>query len=77
MNNHARHDTSQTAVLTDDIVDAYAIAGPPSYCIERIGELAQLGCDKLLINTVFPGTDPDAEEGSRRRLVDAVLPALR
>ncbi|HEX4219785.1 MAG TPA: LLM class flavin-dependent oxidoreductase [Acidimicrobiales bacterium] len=77
MNNHARHDTSQTAVLTDDIVDTYAIAGPPSYCIERIGELAQLGCNKLLINTVFPGTDPDAEEGSRRRLVDAVLPALR
>lgn len=77
MNNHARHDTSQTAILTDDIVDMYAIAGPPSYCIERIGELAQLGFNKLLINTAFPGTDPNAEEESRRRLVEEVLPALR
>jgi 5,10-methylenetetrahydromethanopterin reductase len=77
MTRHARHGTTQTAALTDELVEAFAVAGPAEHCVEQLAGIAALGFDKLLINTAFPGTDPAEEQASRRRLVEQVLPALR
>src|SRR5207248_624737 len=40
MDAHHTYDSPQSKVLTDDVVDTFAIAGPPGLCIERLRELA-------------------------------------
>ncbi|MHB8661616.1 MAG: LLM class flavin-dependent oxidoreductase [Acidimicrobiales bacterium] len=77
MNAHFRHGSPQSAVLTDDVIDAFGIAGPAGYCIERLGELVSLGLTKLYLLGPGFGADADAVRASRSQLVDTVLPALR
>ena len=38
MNRHFTHGSPQSVALTDDVIDAFGIAGPPSYCQERLLE---------------------------------------
>jgi 5,10-methylenetetrahydromethanopterin reductase len=77
MNHHATHGTRQTAVLTDEVIRTWGIAGPSSYCVERLLELKELGITKFLLNNTFPGSDPADELASRLRLVETVIPSLR
>ena len=58
MKAHTRADSSQAALLDDDFVDRFAIAGPPDYCLERLGRLASLGIEKVAISGPTAGTDP-------------------
>src|SRR5205814_1393571 len=43
MNRHFTHGSPQSVALTDDVIDAFGIAGPPSYCQERLLALVELG----------------------------------
>jgi 5,10-methylenetetrahydromethanopterin reductase len=67
----------QADVLTDDFIDANAIVGPPSRCVERILELAELGIDAVMLAP--PQGDADAADirDGYRLLVDRVFPAVR
>ena len=77
MNAHFSHGSPQAAVLTDDVIDAFGVAGPASYCADRLLELVGLGLTKLFLLGPGFGADRDAVRASRRLLVDRVLPALR
>ena len=52
------------------------IAGPSSYCIERLQELLALGLERLVIVGPGRGTDPDEVKQTEMRFVQEVLPAL-
>jgi 5,10-methylenetetrahydromethanopterin reductase len=79
MNSHFRDGSPQSQALTDEVIDSFGIAGPPSYCIDRLTEMAELGVARVL---VAPGAAAEGEtreelRAARRRLVSEVLPALR
>lgn len=58
MHQHTRADSTQATVLTDEFVDAFAIAGPPGHCIDRLRELQALGLDRIAVSGPTAGTDP-------------------
>lgn len=77
MSKHQTVNSPQSRVLTDDVIDAFCIAGPPSYCIERLQELAELGIQKFIFVGYSFEMDPDDAKASRRRIIEEVVPALR
>jgi hypothetical protein len=77
MSEHFRYGSPQSRQLDDDMIDSFSIAGPPSRCIERIGELIELGLTKIILKSEAPGVDAATDQSSRRLLTDSVLPALR
>ena len=48
MTAHFTHGSPQSKELTDEVIDAFGIAGPASYCIERLIELREMGLTPLL-----------------------------
>ena len=60
-----------TALVTDDMVDAFAIAGPPAHLTERLAELACLGCDEVILST--RGGDLHTTTASLTELAKAVI----
>jgi 5,10-methylenetetrahydromethanopterin reductase len=77
MNQHFTHGSPQSGALTDDVIDAFGVAGPPSYCQERLLELIELGLTRIFVMGGSLGIDQDEARASRRALVEHVLPALR
>jgi 5,10-methylenetetrahydromethanopterin reductase len=61
------------------VIDSFGIAGPPSYCIDRLTEMAELGVTRVVVapGAAAQGETRDELRAARRRLVSEVLPALR
>lgn len=77
MNKHTRVDSRQAGTVTDDFIDHFAIVGPPETCLERLGTLARLGLDKIIVGgRLGLSTDPNAAR-SLTMLEQQVLPVLR
>lgn len=76
MNAHFTHGSRQSQALTDDVIDAFAIAGPPSYCIERLAELREMGLRRFFLIGPGRGSDPKQASASHRRTVEEILPAV-
>lgn len=74
---HTRGDSPQAAQLDPDFVDQFGIVGPPSYCVERLQELHELGLDRFTIVGPGLGSDPEEASAAIKRFNDEVLPALR
>ena len=72
MREHTRGDSPQAEVLTDEIIDRFAIAGPPEHCIGRIRELQDLGLDKLIVSGPVSGR----RDGGLTLMESEVLPAI-
>jgi 5,10-methylenetetrahydromethanopterin reductase len=77
MSAHFTAGSPQSAALTDEVIDAFCVAGPVGYCVDRLTEMAEVGLSRLFVNAGVPGADQAEMQASRRRLVDEVLPALR
>src|SRR4051794_651083 len=77
MNSHFAHGSSQSAAITPDVIDAFGIVGPASYCVERLLALAEVGVTRVTVQAGVAGGDREEMAASRRRVVDEVLPALR
>jgi 5,10-methylenetetrahydromethanopterin reductase len=60
--------------LSDDLLDRFAIVGPPSECAERI---ATLGLDYVVVVPGSLGADPRHVQEANERFADEVLPLLR
>lgn len=77
MERHLHAGSPQAGVLTDEVIDEFAVAGPVDYCVERFTELCELGVSKF----VFFGEGADIDTGelraSRARIAEELLPALR
>jgi 5,10-methylenetetrahydromethanopterin reductase len=46
---HLDSSAAHTSYLTGEVVDDFAIAGPAERCLEKIGQLAELGIDEVSI----------------------------
>jgi 5,10-methylenetetrahydromethanopterin reductase len=79
MTHHVTHGSSQAKAMTDELIDAFGIAGPVSHCIDRLTELSELGISRIVVapGAAASGTERDELRAARRRLVDEVLPAFR
>ena len=77
MTMHARGGSAQAAVLNTAFANEFGIFGPPSYCVERIAELIELGIDRFLIVGPTPGARDPEQARAAERLVSEVLPKLR
>jgi 5,10-methylenetetrahydromethanopterin reductase len=77
MNRHFTDGSPQSEPLTDEVIDAFGVAGPPAYCIERLLDIADQGLTRLFLMGGGIGADREEQRASRRLLVQEVLPALR
>jgi len=59
----------------DDLIDQFAIAGPPDYCAHRLSEIVALGFARIYIGTRAVGVD--LTERNAYRIAREVLPLLR
>jgi len=63
--------------VTGDFIDHFAIVSPPESCLERLGALARLGLDKIVVGgRLGLSTDLNAAH-SLTLLEQQVLPALQ
>jgi 5,10-methylenetetrahydromethanopterin reductase len=76
MTAHFTHGSRQSKQLTDEVIDAFAIAGPPSYCLERLGELREMGLRRFYLTGPGIGSDREQAALSHRRIVEEILPAV-
>jgi 5,10-methylenetetrahydromethanopterin reductase len=76
MTAHTRADSQQAEIMSDSFVDAYAIAGPPDYCIERLKELETLGIEKVTISGPTAGVDREEARRAMTLLDAEILPAF-
>jgi 5,10-methylenetetrahydromethanopterin reductase len=67
----------QVNALTNAFIETYAIVGPAERCVERIGEIAALGIDAIMLAPPQGDADDDDIRDGYRLLVDDVLPAVR
>jgi alkanesulfonate monooxygenase SsuD/methylene tetrahydromethanopterin reductase-like flavin-dependent oxidoreductase (luciferase family) len=74
---HTRADSPQAAQLDADFIDRFGIVGPPSYCVDRLQELAELGLDRFTIVGPGLGSDPTEARAAITRFEEDVLPKLR
>jgi 5,10-methylenetetrahydromethanopterin reductase len=77
MDSHFTHGSPQSAHLTAEVIDAFGVAGPSTYCVDRLRELIGLGLTKLFFMGGGFGLGRDEQQAAHRLLVDEVLPALR
>lgn len=76
MHAHFSHGSRQSQQLTDEVIDAFAIAGPLSYCVERLTELHEMGLRRFFLMGPGRGVDADAARAWHQRLVEHLLPAV-
>lgn len=77
MRAHTRADSRQASVLPEDFIDRFAIVGPPGRVRERLGELAALGLDKVVITGAMRGVSEEDAARAKQVMEAGVLPAFR
>lgn len=77
MGAHFSHGSPQSQELDDGVIDAFGIAGPPAYCVDKLLELESLGIRRVFVMGAGIGLDREEAAASRARLVSEVLPAVR
>lgn len=77
MADHARSAAAHMAGVDEDFVDRFAVAGPANYCVDRLGELLEVGLDHLIFVTASRDADPKVAAEGNRILASEVLPQLR
>ncbi len=77
MSRHARSDAAHVALLDEDFIDRFAVAGPPDYCVEKLTGLFHLGLDRIAMVGPVHHDAPELVAESRQLLIDVVLPESR
>ena len=67
----------QAGTLTPDFIDRFGIVGTPHTCARRLGELVELGLDKLIVTGPTLGAEPGEARAALERFAAEVLPALQ
>lgn len=76
MNHHFQHGSPQSSVLPDQFIDRFAVVGDPSYCAERLIELAEAGVTRFIVSTTPGGVDRSVSAGFRARFAQEVIPLV-
>ena len=77
MNQHSRTGSPQAAQLTTSFAQEFGIFGPPSYCIDRIAKLVELGVDRFFCVGPGPGSGSAESVEAAERLSNEVMPTFR
>jgi len=75
MRGHMRDGSPQSAHLTDEFIDRFAIVGPSQICAERVTALARVGVNRFVVNP--PGFGTDGADQVRARIAAEVIPAVK
>ena len=76
MEHHGLAHAPQDDVVTPDFAREFGIFGSPTYCADRLGELIDLGVERIIIRGV--SLDPaDPESRAAERFMEEVAPLLR
>jgi hypothetical protein len=77
MSGHDVHGSAQATAVSDEVIDDFAVAGPTSYCMERLLAFVELGVRRIVVQAGVTRGDRTEMQDARRRLADEVLPAVR
>jgi 5,10-methylenetetrahydromethanopterin reductase len=76
-NQHLSNTGPQTAALSPEFVDRFAVVGSPDACAERLCRLARLGIDRFVITGASFRAEGEHRRTSEQLLTGELLPALR
>ncbi len=76
MTKHTQVGSPQAATLGPEFIDRFGIVGTSDMCAQRIGELVDLGLDKLIVTGPTLGADPTEARAALQRFASEVLPAI-
>jgi 5,10-methylenetetrahydromethanopterin reductase len=74
---HGQAAAAHARKLADDFIDRFAVVGPSDEVADRLGGLADLGIERLIVVPGSLDADPAAVDESNQRFAAEVLPALR
>lgn len=77
MARHAHVDAAHMQDVPDEFIDRFAITGSTQYCVDKLGEITELGIGRFVLLTGSRGSDPSATAASLERLTEEVFPAFR
>jgi 5,10-methylenetetrahydromethanopterin reductase len=77
MTRHSQGGSPQAAALSTEFAREFGIYGPPSYCIERLEALVELGVDRFIVVGPAAGARDPEQAHAAERLVKEVIPLLR
>ena len=76
--NMKQHGVHGADFITSDFAHEFGIYGPPSYCVDRLSQLAELGVDRFILAGVPDLAMPMPEIAAlAERFVAEVLPAFK
>ncbi|HZN16575.1 MAG TPA: LLM class flavin-dependent oxidoreductase, partial [Acidimicrobiales bacterium] len=77
MTRHTQVGSPQAGKLTPEFIERFGVVGTPETCAQRLGELVDLGLDKLIVTGPTLGADPNEARAALERFATEVLPAIR
>ena len=76
MHQHAQAGSAQSAQVTQELASSFGIFGPSDYCVQRLGELIELGVTRFMIaGTTLDPNHPYSE--CSERFINEVATQLR
>ena len=76
MHGHGRPGSAQAGVIPAEFERSFGVFGPPDYCVQRLGELVELGIDRFILRgSPLDPADPDSR--ASERFTGEVVPQLR
>ncbi len=76
MHGHGRPGSAQADVIPTEFERSFGVFGPPDYCVQRLGELIELGIDRFIFRgSPLDPNNPDTE--SSERFTAEVVPQLK
>lgn len=76
MKRHTQTGSPQTRTLDPEFIDQVAIVGDPAHCVERLGALASLGIERVMVIGPSAGSDREEAALAERMIAEEVLPAF-
>ncbi len=62
MRSHFKHGSPQGQAATTEVLDAFSIAGPADYCLERLGQLYDMGVRRFQLMGPGVGARPHSSQ---------------
>ncbi|MDZ7727471.1 MAG: LLM class flavin-dependent oxidoreductase [Dehalococcoidia bacterium] len=77
MNEHSRAGSQQAATIPGDFAARFGVLGPASECIDRLGAIAELGIDRLVVVGPSIGASQGEAREAEARFAEDVLPKVK
>ena len=66
MHGHGRPGSAQASSIPPEFERDFGVFGPPDYCVQRLGELVEIGIDRFILRgSPLDPADPDSQASER------------